>query len=96
MLCSRFRCICYVFWKPQPTNMYGLSRPFAVDLCRFTNTGLAFEQKMDGYVMRDVAVEMSPDGLGLQLDVSNGGLVVCGHTLMPEGIRNPGEVSHPT
>lgn len=43
--------------------------------------------------MRDIAVHMGPNGLGLQLNMLRGGVVVCGHTPMPVGAGNPGKVS---
>lgn len=42
--------------------------------------------------MRDLAVHMGPNGLGLQLDVRHGGVLVDGHTTMPHGVSNPGQV----
>ncbi|CAM9362910.1 unnamed protein product, partial [Ectocarpus sp. 4 AP-2014] len=70
-----------------------LCSSFAVDLHSLRAAGLAFELKTSGWVMRDLAVHMGPNGLGLQLDVRHGGVVVDGLTKMPPGVSNPGQAA---
>lgn len=65
---------------------------FAIDVHTLRAAGLAFDLKTSAMVMRDIAVCMGPHGLGLQLNVTQGGVVVCEHTLLPAGIPNPGQV----
>ena len=70
----------------------GANSSFAVDLHSLRAAGLAFELKSKGWVMRDLAVHMGPNGLGLQLDVSHGGVKVDGLTRTPPGVPNSAQV----
>lgn len=66
---------------------------FAVDLHSLRAAGLAFNLRTSAWVMRDLAVYIGDNGLGLQLDVRYGGVKVDGHTPMPPGVSNSGAVS---
>ncbi|CAM9500221.1 unnamed protein product [Scytosiphon promiscuus] len=79
--------------EEQRRALQRLCSSFAVDLHSLRAAGLAFELKTSGWVMRDVAVHMGPNGLGLQLDVRHGGVLVDGHTTMPHGVSNPGQAA---
>lgn len=63
-----------------------------MDLHSLRAAGLAFELKSKGWVMRDLAVHMGPNGLGLQLDVRHGGVKVDGLTPTPPGVSNSAQV----
>lgn len=69
---------------------------FAVDLHSLRAAGLAFELRTQGWVMRDLAVHMGPNGLGLQLDVRHGGVKVDGLTPTPPGVSNSAQVCFST
>lgn len=88
LLCSSFIYPVFARGCFSLTNASG----FAVDLHALREAGLAFELRTAGFVMRDIAVHMGCHGLGLQLNVRGGGVVVCGHTTMPPGVGNPGQV----
>lgn len=65
---------------------------FAVDFDSLKDAGLPFELQSWSWVMRDLAVYIGANGLGLQLDVRHGGVKVDGHTEMPPGVSNSGKV----
>lgn len=77
-----------------PTS--GLLRPFAVDMSTLRHARLAFEPRTRGFVLRDVAVRLGPNGLdGVEFDVSNGGVIVAGYASTLDGARNFGQVRQP-
>lgn len=74
------------------SSSFKTNSSFAVDLHSLRAAGLAFELKSKGWVMRDLAVHMGPNGLGLQLDVCHGGVKVDGLTRTPPGVSNSAQV----
>lgn len=68
-----------------------MTSAFALDLPSLRAAGLGFDLKSSVVVMRDIAVCMGPNGLGVQLKIDHGGVTVSSFKTLAVG-KNSGEV----